>query len=81
MEAVRGEKTKFIEQQKDYQKINIGLTKAYKNFTTKFKDLQQKFERFQEADDTKTKEVWSMNEKEAQDLVEKIMHCDEVIHL
>lgn len=81
MEAVRNEKIKFENKQKDYQHKNVKLTKDYKNYTNIFKDLQQKFERFQEADDTKTREVWSMNEKEAQELVEKIMHCDEVIHL
>lgn len=57
------------------------MTRDYKNYTNIFKDLQHKFERFQEADETRIKEVWSMNEKEAQELVEKIMHCDEVIHL
>lgn len=81
METVRNEKTKFIEKQAQYQKTNIKETKNYKNYTNIFKDLQQKFERFQEADETRIKEVWSMNEKEAQELVEKIMHCDEVIHL
>lgn len=81
METVRNEKTKFLEKQAQYQKTNIKETKNYKNYTNIFKDLQQKFERFQEADETRIKEVWSMNEKEAQELVEKIMHCDEVIHL
>ncbi len=81
MQTVRDEKTKFTEKQQHYQKINVRLTKDYKNFTNIFKDLQQKYERFQEADETRQKEIWSMNEKEAQELVEKIMHCDEVIHL
>jgi len=81
MQTVRDEKSKFMEKQQHYQKINVRLTKDYKNFTNIFKDLQQKYERFQEADETRQKEIWSMNEKEAQELVEKIMHCDEVIHL
>lgn len=46
METVRNEKTKFTNKQQEYQQINVRLTKAYKNFTNKFKDLQQKFERF-----------------------------------
>lgn len=40
METVRNEKTKFTNKQQEYQQINVRLTKAYKNFTNKFKDLQ-----------------------------------------
>jgi hypothetical protein len=46
-----------------------------------FKDVQAQFARFQEADDNRIKEVYAMNVAEAQELVEKIMHCDEVVHL
>ena len=46
-----------------------------------FKDVQSQYARFQEADDTRIKEVYNMNVSEAQELVEKIMHCDEVVHL
>jgi dynein regulatory complex protein 1 len=59
----------------------VKLTKDYKSFTNTFKDLQSKFERFEEADDRGIREIWQMNMTEAQELVEKIMHCDEVIHL
>ena len=46
-----------------------------------FKDVQAQYARFQEADDNRIKEEYAMNVAEAQELVEKIMHCDEVIHL
>ena len=39
LEAVRGEKSKFTRQSTKYQKINVSLTKDYKNYTTIFKDL------------------------------------------
>jgi len=45
-----------------------------------FKDLQTKFERFEQSDDTRFNLIKSMNEQEAQALVEKIMHADKVIH-
>jgi hypothetical protein len=43
--------------------------------------LQKRFERFEKADDKRIKEIWSMNDQEARNLVEKIMHADKVIHL
>jgi hypothetical protein len=63
------------------QKDNVMKTKKYKEFTNMFKDVQSQYARFQEADDTRIKEVYNMNVAEAQELVEKIMHCDEVVHL
>jgi len=81
MSLVRAIKKRFLEKQRAHQQNNINLTKKYKTFTNNFKELQAKYERFEEADDRRIREIWSMNEKEAQELVEKIMHCDEVIHL
>ena len=64
-----------------FQKNNIQLTNEYKQFTAWFKDLQKKYERFEKSDDNRIKEVWSMNDQEARNLAEKIMHADKVIHL
>lgn len=58
MQAVRDCKLNFEIKQKKFQQINVRLTKDYKTFTNTFKDLQSKFERFEEADDRVTKEVW-----------------------
>lgn len=57
------------------------MTNEYKQFTAWFKDLQKKYERFEKSDDNRFKEVWAMNDQEAKNLVEKIMHADKVIHL
>ena len=61
--------------------MNIAYTKDYKLFTNEFIKLQQRFEKFEKADDKRIKEIWSMNDREARALVEKIMHADKVIHL
>jgi len=61
--------------------LNIQYTKEYKLFTNEFIKLQQRFEKFEKADDKRIKEIWSMNDREARALVEKIMHADKVIHL
>ncbi len=55
-------------------------TTELKRFTRQFKELQKKFERFEKSDNTRLKEIWEMNEKEARAIVEKIMHADKVIH-
>ena len=39
------------------------------------------FERFEKQDNKREKEIWSMNEAEAKELCEKIMHADKVVHL
>jgi len=61
--------------------LNTAYTKDYKLFTNEFIKLQKRFERFEKADDKRIKEIWSMNDQEARNLVEKIMHADKVIHL
>ena len=77
-----GEVTKqFRIQSSGFQSNNIALTNEYKQFTAWFKDLQKKYERFEKSDDNRIKEVWSMNDQEARNLVEKIMQADKVIHL
>jgi dynein regulatory complex protein 1 len=42
--------------------------------------LQKKFERFEKSDNNRLKEIWEMNEKEAKEIVEKIINADKVIH-
>lgn len=57
------------------------LTEDYKKFTKAFKELQKKYERFEESDDKRMKQVYDMNSAEALALSEKIMHADKVIHI
>ena len=75
------ERDLFDVQQTDANNLNIQYTKEYKLFTNEFIKLQQRFEKFEKADDKRIKEIWSMNDREARALVEKIMHADKVIHL
>ena len=75
------ERELFEVQQTDAKNLNIQFTKEYKLFTNEFIKLQQRFEKFEKADDKRIKEIWSMNDREARALVEKIMHADKVIHL
>ena len=75
------ERELFEVQQTDAKNLNIQYTKEYKLFTNEFIKLQQRFEKFEKADDKRIKEIWSMNDREARALVEKIMHADKVIHL
>lgn len=71
----------FKQQQTTAKNINTSLTKEFKLFTNEFIKLQKRFEKFEKADDKRIKEIWSMNDQEARNLVEKIMHADKVIHL
>ena len=63
-----------------FQKLNLQYTTDFKRFTKQFKELQRKFERFEKSDKNRLKDVWSMNEKEAIEIVKKIILADKVIH-
>jgi len=80
-QRLRDESELFKQQQTEAKSLNTSYTKDYKLFTNEFIKLQKRFERFEKADDKRIKEIWSMNDQEARNLVEKIMHADKVIHL
>ena len=80
LKVVRDIKQKHKEELLQYQRDNMKHTTELKRFTKQFKELQKKFERFEKSDNTRLKEIWEMNEKEARAIVEKIMHADKVIH-
>ena len=77
----RDEFEAFKVQITEAKNLNTQLTKEYKIFTNEFIKLQKRFERFEKADDKRIKEIWAMNDTEARNLVEKLMHADKVIHL
>lgn len=77
----RDEFEAFKVQITEAKSLNTQLTKEYKIFTNEFIKLQKRFERFEKADDKRIKEIWAMNDTEARNLVEKLMHADKVIHL
>ena len=69
------------DQLKEAKIQNTNYTQQYKLFTNEFIKLQKRFEKFETADNKRIKDIWSMNDNEARNLVEKIMHADKVIHL
>lgn len=80
-QRLREEVKQFGIQQTEAKNKNTECTQQYKLFTNEFIKLQKRFEKFEKADDKRIKEIWSMNDQEARNLVEKIMHADKVIHL
>ena len=80
-QRLREEIVQFKNQQTEAKNQNTLYTKEYKLFTNEFIKLQKRFEKFEIADDKRIKEIWSMNDQEARNLVEKIMHADKVNHL
>ena len=77
----REETIAFKDQQHEARQENQVYTHEYKETSNNFIQLQKRFEKFEKADDKRIKEIWSMNDQEARNLVEKIMHADKVIHL
>lgn len=71
---------KYAKLDNKYKQENEDLTSDYKKLTRQFKDLQEKYHHFQEADEKKFKEVWKMNEFDANNLITQILECDRVIH-
>lgn len=57
------------------------LTDDYKKFTKQFKELQNKFKRFEKSDENRFNEIWTMNEHEVRALINKIIQADRVIHM
>merc|ERR1712187_554486 len=56
------------------------LTEEYKRLTKQFKDLQEKYHHFEQADEKKFREVWEMNEEEVSVLREKVLKADRLFH-
>ena len=57
------------------------MTEDYKKFTKQFKELQNKFKRFEKSDENRFNEIWIMNENEVRALIQKIIQADRVIHV
>lgn len=77
---VREVKKAYHKELSEFHRKNLKYTSEFKKFTKQFKELQKKFERFEKSDNNRLKEIWEMNEKEAKEIVEKIMNADKVIH-
>ncbi|EQC39242.1 hypothetical protein SDRG_03447 [Saprolegnia diclina VS20] len=59
---------------------NTELTEEYRRITKQYKDLQKKFQHFEENDGRKFDEVWAMHEAEALEQIEKVLQADRIIH-
>merc|ERR1711937_524150 len=59
---------------------NTELTEEYKRLTKQFKDLQEKFHHFEQADEKKFREVWEMNEQEVRGYIAKVLEADRLLH-
>ena len=71
--------TKYNETSNHDKKTNHELTEDYRSLTRKYKDLQAKFRHFEVSDTNKYDEVWTMQEDEAKDLVDKLLKADKII--
>mmetsp|Transcript_21756 Transcript_21756/g.38264 ORF Transcript_21756/g.38264 Transcript_21756/m.38264 type:complete len:675 (-) Transcript_21756:124-2148(-) len=59
---------------------NMDLTDEYKRLTRQFKDLQEKYHHFEQADEKKFREVWEMNEQEVRSLQYQVLEADRLLH-
>ncbi|OQR98824.1 hypothetical protein ACHHYP_07845 [Achlya hypogyna] len=59
---------------------NTELTEEYRRITKQYKDLQKKFQHFEENDSRKYDEVWAMHEAEALEQISKVLQADRIIH-
>lgn len=68
-------KAKYAKTDKKFRQKNIELTEEYKRITEQYKDLQSKFKHFQERDNKKSREIWTMNEERVGELVNRILQA------
>ncbi|KAJ3150644.1 hypothetical protein HDU89_003052 [Geranomyces variabilis] len=73
-------KAKMSKQEKGFQSEYMGLTDDYKRITEQFKELQKKFRHFQIADGQQFRDVWTMNEEVARELMRKLLQADQIIY-
>ena len=59
---------------------NKKLTDHYRRISKQYKDLHKKFKHFKKADIERYKEIKDMNLKEINELKEKIIKADRIIH-
>ncbi|KAF0695385.1 Aste57867_13819 [Aphanomyces stellatus] len=59
---------------------NTELTEEYRRITKQYKDLQKKFQHFEENDSTKFDQVWAMHQADALDQIDKVLQADKIIH-
>jgi dynein regulatory complex protein 1 len=70
---------RYGESNKKFQQTNRELTESYRRVTEQYKDLQIKFQHFEQADADKYQQVWDMNERDCMALVHRCMQSDRVV--
>jgi dynein regulatory complex protein 1 len=73
-------KIKSAKQDKSLQQENAGLMDELNNLNHQYAQVFKKFELFQQADASRYKEIWKMNEEEARVVMERILMADKIIH-
>jgi dynein regulatory complex protein 1 len=76
----RNLRSQYEKEDQRFKDTNKQLTADYKRITRQFKELQRKFKHFEKSDLERYNEIQAMNEKEVQELKDKIIKCDKVIH-
>jgi dynein regulatry complex protein 1 len=76
----RNLRSQYEKEDQKFKDTNKQLTADYKRITRQFKELQRKFKHFEKSDLERYNEIQAMNEKEVQELKDKIIKCDKVIH-
>jgi len=71
----------YKEIDRKFKQENKSLTEEYKRITRQFKELQIKFKHFEKADKERYEEIKKMNEAEIQELKDKLIRCDQTIHI
>ena len=62
-------RAKLAKQEKAYEEEAISLKEDYRRLLQQYADFQKKKGHFEEADNRKFREVWKMNQGEAEELV------------
>jgi len=71
--------SRYAETDKRFRQANNELTESYRRVTEQYKDLQLKFQHFENADVEKYKQVWQMHENDCMALVHTCLQGDRVV--
>ena len=79
-DKLNGLVSRYAELETTERKKNDELTEEYNRITKQYKDLQAKFRHFETLDNKRYEDLFSMHEEEAQELVQKVLEADRIIH-
>ncbi|RQM20717.1 hypothetical protein B5M09_003198 [Aphanomyces astaci] len=79
-DALSGLIQKYTQTDAHQRHQNTELTEDYRRITKQYKDLQKKFQHFEDHDGHKYDQVWAMHHQVAMDHVEKVLQADKIIH-